>query len=1030
MTDNEGNPLTGDFSMTFAIYDAEVVGNPLWQEEPRDVTVNEGLFSVLLGEVNPIPLDVFDGDSAWMEVTVEGETMDKRKRMVSVGYAFRAEDAINDWGKPGVAEDLYEGETKLTDKYVNVEGDAMTGELHVDAKITTSGNIGIGTTSPGAKLELAGLGSNDGLYFNGNTKVKITTTADTGTDSLWFAGQQARNAALYILPGADNKFSGLQLSSGPSRTTEAYLVHHGSELMTSLQLLGATHDRFAIMNNSGTEIFQVTSGGNVGIGTTPYSWVKLGVQGGAVMLINEATHSTLSIRNFNSVGWKNNIQFVAARGSIESPIALQNNDIFGFLDFRGYDGSEYPEVAFITAEVDGDTGIGDLPSRLLFLTTPDGTSTSIERMRIDNAGNVGIGTMLPSYKLHISGGATTKEIMADVSTTFPKIWFGVHGGGYTDPFIGYDYAGNERLVLNSRYSLSHIEFQVNGFEQMRINGSGVGIGTTSPGAKLHIGGTPDVDGIMFPDGTLQTTAATGDITSVYPEENGGLAGGGEEGDVTLWVADLGITENKIDDNAVTTAKIAPQIVSSIDGVSNDGGDIDLDAGPGITITSDDGANKITISASGTDLPDGSVTTEKLADEAVTTIKIEDGAVTPDKLSFTPGDVTGVDDGIGISVSNSGGPVPTVNIANGGVGNAQLANNAVTSNKIQDGTITTSDLNFTPLTNPFNGSLTVNGPGGSVNAITGNTNGDYSGVAGKNSGTGPGVYGESYATRSEVGAVTGKARQDGGSGVYGETWSLGKIGGSSCAVYGRAPATGAAVGGAALAVLGRVDSYKTEGSEASLPCGVFGWATATSGISAGVLGQAHSSTGPSPGVYGVNVATSGSTRGVWGEVKSSNGVGVFGINESSSPGTKGGSFQNAAGTYAHIAHWDGSTHYGIKSNGIKSTVVPTSNGHRVLVCPESPEAWFEDFGEGQLVNGRAHIELDPLFLETVTINSQHPMKVFVQLNDDCNGVFVKRGNTGFDVIELQKGQSNAHFTYRVVAKRKGFEDKRLELSEAD
>ena len=34
----------------------------------------------------------------------------------------------------------------------------------------------------------------------------------------------------------------------------------------------------------------------------------------------------------------------------------------------------------------------------------------------------------------------------------------------------------------------------------------VGIGTTSPGAKLHVGSTPGTDGIMFPDGTLQTTA--------------------------------------------------------------------------------------------------------------------------------------------------------------------------------------------------------------------------------------------------------------------------------------------------------------------------------------------------------------------------------------------------------------------------------------------------------------------------------------------------------------------------------------------
>jgi len=41
-----------------------------------------------------------------------------------------------------------------------------------------------------------------------------------------------------------------------------------------------------------------------------------------------------------------------------------------------------------------------------------------------------------------------------------------------------------------------------------VNGN-VGIGTTNPAAKLHIGGTAGVDGIRFPDGTLQTTAATG-----------------------------------------------------------------------------------------------------------------------------------------------------------------------------------------------------------------------------------------------------------------------------------------------------------------------------------------------------------------------------------------------------------------------------------------------------------------------------------------------------------------------------------------
>ncbi len=114
-----------------------------------------------------------------------------------------------------------------------------------------------------------------------------------------------------------------------------------------------------------------------------------------------------------------------------------------------------------------------------------------------------------------------------------------------------------------------------------------------------------------------------------------------------------------------------------------------------------------------------------------------------------------------------------------------------------------------------------------------------------------------------------------------------------------------------------------------------------------------------------------------------------------------------------------------SDGTKSAVVPSSQGMIKLYSQESPEVWFEDFGEGRLVNGQDIIALDPLFLETITVDDLHPMKVFIQLNDDCNGVFVQRGNTSFTVIELLNGNSSARFSYRVVAKRKGYENSRLE-----
>jgi len=80
-------------------------------------------------------------------------------------------------------------------------------------------------------------------------------------------------------------------------------------------------------------------------------------------------------------------------------------------------------------------------------------------------------------------------------------------------------------------SLGDFMNPANWFERMRITKDGnIGIGTSSPGAKLEIGGTAGVDGIMFPDGTLQTTATL--IGPQGPQGEPGTAGGpqGPQGD--------------------------------------------------------------------------------------------------------------------------------------------------------------------------------------------------------------------------------------------------------------------------------------------------------------------------------------------------------------------------------------------------------------------------------------------------------------------------------------------------------------------
>jgi hypothetical protein len=139
----------------------------------------------------------------------------------------------------------------------------------------------------------------------------------------------------------------------------------------------------------------------------------------------------------------------------------------------------------------------------------------------------------------------------------------------------------------------------------------------------------------------------------------------------------------------------------------------------------------------------------------------------------------------------------------------------------------------------------------------------------------------------------------------------------------------------------------------------------------------------------------------------------------------GVFGSAASTDGYGVYYSG----GLAGTGTKSCVVKTSQGPTLMYCQESPENWFEDVGRGELLNGRAHIDLDPLFLETVTIDPINPMNVFVQLRGDCRGVFVEEGLVGFDVIELQGGRSQVGFVYRVMAKRKGFEAKRLDVCEA-
>ena len=203
-----------------------------------------------------------------------------------------------------------------------------------------------------------------------------------------------------------------------------------------------------------------------------------------------------------------------------------------------------------------------------------------------------------------------------------------------------------------------------------------------------------------------------------------------------------------------------------------------------------------------------------------------------------------------------------------------------------------------------------------------------------------------------------------------------------------------------------------------------------GTHTAVRGFAYGSSSPSYGLNGFALNTLSDAYAVKGyavNASSGNAYGGHFYVEVSGSGTKYGVYASAPGGGNYAGYFDGNVRItdSLVVLGAKSAGVKVDNGeYRLLYSQESPEVWFEDFGEGQLVNGRTHIDLDPLFLETVTLNSQHPMKVFIQLTSgEPMNVVVHKGITGFDIVS-EDISSNATFDYRVVAKRKGYENIRL------
>jgi hypothetical protein len=109
-----------------------------------------------------------------------------------------------------------------------------------------------------------------------------------------------------------------------------------------------------------------------------------------------------------------------SRGTLAAPTIVQNNDVLATYLGLGFDGTDLAIAADIEFQVDGTPGSDDMPGRILFKTTPDGTQTPVEAMRIDSAqnvtlatGNLVIGTSGKGIDFSATAGTGTSELFDD-----------------------------------------------------------------------------------------------------------------------------------------------------------------------------------------------------------------------------------------------------------------------------------------------------------------------------------------------------------------------------------------------------------------------------------------------------------------------------------------------------------------------------------------------------------------------------------------------------------------------------------------